>query len=261
MINYYFGYINPLSTDKMILLFNEELKKQSNSQLQIDQFNGKKPTEFAIRAYESITTSITRTAASAGATKVLREFTIDKTIPLWSTLPSRKAHVMRLKLPNELDYLFTKDFKFSAPSRITKELKVAPNPFAEGALRIAYHAWDQDHGKHRVLKQFKYIGSGENSLKRYFEELEVQTVSAKFALEYKSVMPTSNINFAMTKVVHFFQEKKPIFYSMEPFMVGEYAKWSNNAGWWARTKDGEELATFSHWTYARSGGLMYVVSL
>ncbi|KAI3640277.1 hypothetical protein MIR68_001155 [Amoeboaphelidium protococcarum] len=167
-----------------------------------------------------------------------------------------------MKLPPSTDELLKSD---SSSSVCEKKIrcKVAPQPFAFGSLRLAYHARliQPDSGdKQVVMKQFKHVGSGENVIKRYVEDLECQTVAAHFAKQFKRVYPPSPIAFAKTKVMKFYTFKTEQV-SVEPYMPGEYKKWSNNSGIWIKDDDGSLMAAFSHWTFVESRGQILVCDL
>lgn len=56
-IQYYFGYINN-STDKMISVFNESLRRKSNNRLTIRQFEAEKPYQIADAACKYVPESV-----------------------------------------------------------------------------------------------------------------------------------------------------------------------------------------------------------
>ena len=56
-IQYYFGHINN-STDKMISVFNESLRRKSNNCLTIRQFEARKPYQIADAACKYVSESV-----------------------------------------------------------------------------------------------------------------------------------------------------------------------------------------------------------
>ena len=53
-IQYWFGYINKTHTDKMIKIFNESLRRQSDQHLLIRQFDAIKPTVISEAIQRSV---------------------------------------------------------------------------------------------------------------------------------------------------------------------------------------------------------------
>jgi hypothetical protein len=123
---------------------------------------------------------------------------------------------MKAELPKLDDLAGDMNYK-----EITITLKKAPHPFAEGALRLAYHALDVSHSKKIVLKESKRLGKRQNSLKRFLVDMECQTVAARLALTYnEECKPEIPIRFAVAKVVHVKEVKSPIYYALEPYIEG-----------------------------------------
>ena len=57
-IQYWFGYINKSTTDKMISVFNDSLRRVSHQQLLIRQFEAIKPNEVSDAVHKSLTASV-----------------------------------------------------------------------------------------------------------------------------------------------------------------------------------------------------------
>eukprot|EP01127_Copromyxa_protea_P001223 TRINITY_DN1123_c0_g1_i4.p1 TRINITY_DN1123_c0_g1~~TRINITY_DN1123_c0_g1_i4.p1 ORF type:complete len:223 (+),score=21.43 TRINITY_DN1123_c0_g1_i4:327-995(+) len=144
-----------------------------------------------------------------------------------------------------------------------REVKIAPQPFAEGAERLAYHMLEQKHGNLRLVgKEFKFLGSRKNSKANYLLQMEIQTIAARLAHSFNMAYPSEEpIKFLLTKCMHFMNRSKPIYFSAEPLILGDYVKYSNNAGWVNNKIDSELFNTFSHWTWAATNGYLIIVDL
>lgn len=57
-IQYWFGYINRSSTDQMIGIFNDYLKRKSDQRLIIRQVDATDPEELASTVQKSVTASV-----------------------------------------------------------------------------------------------------------------------------------------------------------------------------------------------------------
>jgi Alpha-kinase family/Zinc finger C-x8-C-x5-C-x3-H type (and similar) len=263
--NYYFGFIRSGNTDQMIDVFNEYLHE--NGQLStIVQFNAMDPTTVVESAYMAVTESIACSVA-AGADgpacrRSLRKFKLHRErFTNWDSIASSKYLVHRFDLPASVDNMLKSGYEL-ALSKITVCYKRAPDPFAEGGLRVAYHARDVTHGKDVVFKECKYVGSRSNSLKAYFEDMETQTVAAKMAMVFNEKVDHSlQIKFAVAKVVKRLSGTTTTYYALEPLIAGEYRKFNSNSGWVADGSLGHTMQAFSHWTWWYTYGRLMVVDL
>ena len=168
---------------------------------------------------------------------------------------------MSFVLP-KIDSILPVDSRLSM-TKITIDVKIAPNPFAEGNARIAFHGIEVSHSNKKVVfKESKRTGKGSNAMKRYIEDMETQTISAALALEFsqKVSLPTP-IKFGVAKIAVFPKtQQNPLrFMARETLLVGDYEKFNNNAG--VVVAGSEDLQAFSHWTYVRTKGKMIVVDL
>ncbi|KAM9985766.1 hypothetical protein ACTFIZ_012401 [Dictyostelium cf. discoideum] len=264
-INYYFGHINLEAT---------ELK---NYQKIINSFDSKETSKMNERIFISIEESISVSKLvlteqylghdidrSTGKPRSEREFKIDTNMDIdFGTLPYIQMLQTKFKMPSDIVTCLSSSYEMKL-NEITISIKIAPNPFSQGACRLAYLGIDE-HGKKVVLKQSKFIGGRENSKKRYFESMECQTIAAKFALEFnKQLSLTSSehqITFTVAKVLQMKHSEKPMYFGIETFINGEYQKYNSNCGWLKDDAMSEILQTFFHWTYQESKNKAIVVDI
>jgi len=257
-MNYFFGYIRPTATNKMISKFNQTLASVSNGQLMIAQFDGNEG-DFIKHAFESVKSSISVSTSSKGGTLKKTIKTIQNAPPLEALRSAQleTGDLTRCELPSSLSEILELGFK-STFSTSKVNLRIASNPFSEGAIRYAFYASDEDTKKTSVLKRFKYEGQNETP-KPFLIEIETQSVAAFLLNEFKKVCPESKASYVVASVV----KLKGEFAFLEPFIEGKYKKWSNNAGTYENdgTTTGELLQAFSHWTYVTSHGHFLVCDL
>lgn len=312
-IQYWFGNICPNLTDLMVKALSEALVGAGGARIQT--FNAlADPTELSrsisslssVSIMTTITTmTATRTRTDSKSTtkksddkkdktgddkgdvkngipptddhRVLREYQIDPTVPKWKKLPICEAFEIRFKMPS-FERVVRDDCNFQTSSQ-KLFLKIAPEPFAEGALRLAYRARlytsakaDESTAVDMVLKRSKYVSALEDSAKRAFVDLETSATAASLVAHYKTQVPASRIVLASASVVKFFNDPhatkkkdkytiKVSYFSLEKYFPGEYEKWSSNNGWTSAAPLANELSAFSHWTWQVTGGKLMVTDL
>ncbi|CAG9460203.1 unnamed protein product [Pedinophyceae sp. YPF-701] len=163
--------------------------------------------------------------------------------------------------------------------------KIRENPFAFGSFKAAFLAQEQlmpgarvarfdpmgnkeilstsAHNKKPliVLKEYQTVGAGENSARRYKQELGAAAAARALAIDFNRVLAEAQpgvkhktLSFMQPSFV-FFQKKlsngsaQQIFMLQEPLVEGKFIKWSSNAGY-INTAEWDAIAhAFTHWTY------------
>lgn len=161
----------------------------------------------------------------------------------------------------------------------TMYMRRAPEPFAEGQIRLAYHG--QLNRKHddlhlekseMILKAYKHTGGYVNDLDQYLKQMEISNIVYFLATEYnKSSRPrhcatiqclqncvieeTSDINESSGD--RRFCAEPPL-----PIATGaEFTKYSNNTGYWNDDEIDETLLRFTLYTYEITGEYLMVTDL
>ncbi|EFA77641.1 hypothetical protein PPL_12248 [Heterostelium album PN500] len=202
-INYFFGHIVKSATSKMIDIFNKRLALLSKNMRTINTFDSKDISTLSTHLLKSVESSISSSRSTLTSQlvdkepRIPKEYIIVKEVPYFPTLPLIQMEIIHLKIPNSLDACLGENYKYS-PFTEGIEIKMAPQPFSQGGNRLAYHAVDKD-GNRKVVKQSKFKGETHNSMKRYFEEIECQTVAAKFAFDFNHLRGKQDINFTFAK--------------------------------------------------------------
>lgn len=194
--------------------------------------------------------------------------------PNWesiATLQGQKTKHIRYSQVNEmLDKIRTKQ------SLELEEVKwcsvqIAQNPFSsEGSIRWPYYAQVATvpgpvSSSPMVVKRFKTpLGKDVRELhkkEKYFEQMEVQTVSAHMATEFNKRIR----NLPGVKMVEFTEvsvlEVEGNFYNMEMLLLGKWIKYNNNGGFINLEEYRATLQAFTHWTYEYSDKLLMVTDL
>ena len=213
---------------------------------------------------------------SGRATSTKKEFTLDTKIPTtadWSAIPSKHYHCDSYVLPSidavtesKISSVLTSSLKLQSHEG---SIKIAPNPFAKGALRIAYHAINKLESdsvsvfsEKCVVKDYIEMKVRENALKKHLSEQETQAVASFLANCFNRVKPkgAKEIFFLQTEVLKM-DGDSGVCLSKEPWISGDYKKFNNNWGWVDEADYSASIQAFSHWTYDISSQFLIVVDL
>lgn len=174
--------------------------------------------------------------------------------------------------------------------KITVYVKIAPFPFATGAVRLAYHAraytdasLNESTAKHVVMKLMKYTGEREGKYKHYIQELEAATVAAKLAIDYNAEIArkrirASPIRFGVVRIAQFTQDptdhnsassssskavvdEDRLIFNKEAYIDGTYEKFTTNSGFVEDSDLAREFSSFSHWSWSATNCHVMVVDL
>ncbi|KYQ89471.1 protein serine/threonine kinase [Tieghemostelium lacteum] len=266
-LNYYFGHIDLSSTGKMIDIFDKSLKFVSKNQKSISSFDSKDTSTLNEKIFNSVSESISITksmltakfSGTIATPTTERDFKIDAIEPNWADISGIIMLQKTFHLPSNLKTCLEPTYDMRL-NEITSTIKMAPNPFSQGAFRLAYYGINE-HGKKIVLKQSKLIGGGHNSLKTYYQAMECQTIAAKFGIEFNAVRGKKEITFTIAKVLQVKSSETPTYYGLETYIEGKYEKYNSNAGWKSDNPETAIFQTFSHWTYNISNGKAMVIDI
>jgi hypothetical protein len=225
-------------------------------------------------------------------TSTLRNFALVESMPStheWKNYPALKVKVFRnatikslgaLKTPIRFGLLrigLGAKFKTAKTHHSTMLMRRSQNPFAQGAIRIAFHGQlaraeeELDLSKSSmVMKAFKHIGKGVNDRDQYLKQMEVSNIAHFLAEEYNksTVRPQqcSTIHFLPVCVV---EEEASIREKMgerrfcvePPLPTGTFQQYSNNTGYWNEDILDETLLRFTMWTYTVTEGYLMITDL
>ncbi|XP_046841768.1 alpha-protein kinase vwkA-like [Xenia sp. Carnegie-2017] len=191
-----------------------------------------------------------------------REFKIEERIPNWFSITAKKVLVSKFEIPDDSNNL-QKELKRSTD--VESNIKIAPNPFAQGRSCIAFYGkYEQDYGKPLlVLKQFKDLSKSQ--ITSYVEKMEIRCVAVALANKFNAINPKSvgkvKLSFDQLSVATVTEYARKIHYTMERYIPGKYVKFNNSAGFVNENVYTATLSAFSHWTYCVTDGYLMVVDL
>ncbi|EGC37011.1 myosin heavy chain kinase A [Dictyostelium purpureum] len=215
--------------------------------------------------------------------------------PITSSQSSPKLDKELLSSEGENGVLWEYDPIINKWIRLAIKLKVERKPFAEGALREAYHTvslgvtTDENYplppkhsfpaidfispisknneamaqlksGTKFVLKLYKKEAEQQTSRELYFEDVKMQMVCRDWGHKFNQKKPPKKIEFLMSWVVELVdRNSQPVLCSIEPLLVGEFKK--NNSNYGAVLTNRSTPQAFSHFTYELSNKQMIIVDI
>ncbi|CAF1506990.1 unnamed protein product, partial [Didymodactylos carnosus] len=204
-VKYYFGRLTS-TTDKMI----EQFRNYAENKITIEEIDLNKFENLLPFIVESISQSISATTSSllrshaendpeavnanhTSAKNNQRNIVFQKTEPTWSNITSKRVQVIRYECNEQLQ---------CTPRTQSWHIKIAENPFSEGALRLAYYGLMQykDHWEKVVLKEYKHTNRGANTKDKYLDVLDCQTIACYFALEFNEIPQLNNLTVYVKKI-------------------------------------------------------------
>lgn len=259
-VQYWFGYINKTYTDKMISMFNDSLRRLSEQRMLIRQFDAVQPSEVGQAVHRSVTASVFASEAAkkrhSESTHWILRFRTGVRVAYWSGTERRPP-------PGQLTLRRLQEGIQHEPPSVPFCFKCAPNPFTEGEESAVFHAYDVNSKRHVVLKQFRRDDKEHGCLDSYMKVAEAQRVAAAYAYEFnidknkpEGILP---VDFVPADVV---ECRDGSYYIYEPFMEGRFEKFNNNQGVVAsKSSYSQQLQTFSHYTWEKSGKSLLVCDL
>ena len=251
-IQYWFGYINKASTDKMISIFNDSLKEHSKQTLLLRQFEAVQPEQIRDAVHKSVTASVTATEAKKASARSL-----DSSAVNWSSISEKQATktpVVGTKTVQDLQG----GLKLSPPS-VRCTLKMAPNPFTDGEESVVFKGLDTGRNSQTTLKQLKAAG---NSYEKYEKMQEIQVIASAYAHEFNTDARKPShlqaIEFIKVDVVNV----GGTYYILQEFIDGKFEKYNTNNGIICpNPPQSDMMQAFSHFTYVQSSGSLLICDL
>ncbi|KAJ3441248.1 alpha-protein kinase vwka [Anaeramoeba flamelloides] len=132
----------------------------------------------------------------------------------------------------------------------------------KGTFRECYKLIDLASGDLLVSKQYIYSEETkrQNGINCKKESL-IQFISKKLAQRFNSENPYKAVDFLESFVYYFPDRKKHCWTIVEPYLKGEYVKYSNNGGYKIGNNQYLTTQAFSHYTYEFTKGQLIVVDL
>ena len=207
-----------------------------------------------------MTDSVTCSVAAKKA--AVRKFTLDSTVPNWSSTSIIEKYGKKTPPPGPKRLTDIQGSLTCERPSVQICFKIAPNPFAEGTESLVHHAYDYTNNRRVVLKQYKRSAAEFNTLDSYMKKLEVHTIASAYAREFDSDKQRPNsacsFSFAPLDVVHC---PGDLCYLLEPFISGKIEKFNNNTGVVVTNQYSETFQAFSHYTWVKSGKTLLVCDL
>lgn len=288
-LQYYFGRINR-ECDTMLDIFSRHLGQK------IDVHDVSNPGSMAASVTASIMDSVSRSSSTSHESRPVRLPPMDKHVPKWGMLPVLNATLLTYALPKSMSEITSMDAFDQTVVR--GYVQVAPKPFANGTVRLAYYArrlfTDGDHRvtdvprtvdttfhavDEIVLKDYikpREIESLTRS--RFMVDLETQTVAAKLAFDFNEKLsrtsraPNLKLKYLMSKLARIENPDGSFrFMAMEKLFRGDVTmvKYTNNYSF-VRVGDAHDedfhersalAVAFSHFTYEYSNKYLMVTDL
>ncbi|KAI6185381.1 Efk-1 [Aphelenchoides besseyi] len=278
-VDYYFGRIN-YSTDKMIKKFGRANKQP------VVQFNVGDVQNILTSVITAVRESLSLTSRCSSVDSMNSrlteiESTLIQKVPDRSECAEVEAIFETFELPANLKHII-EDKPLNRRQLPGTSLRIALRPFAMGAERVVYYAWNLKTNQALVLKQFHSLKSGVNK-GNYDAANQLQNTVAFLAEEFmrairsKMELPKlpAIIRVVRPKTVLVLADKgrNAKFYSSEPLFDAEshFIRFTTNADYVisnnrataydVTSKQVDLLTAFSHWTYHITKGELMVVDL
>ncbi|OMJ84859.1 hypothetical protein SteCoe_13986 [Stentor coeruleus] len=155
-------------------------------------------------------------------------------------------------------------------------IQITINPVEEGEMRFAFYAmvkltgklsWTNNR-KRGVVKESRYQGTS-NSRENLEKQAHIQAIALYLADRFNEKLDEYKID--SKKIIYVPVELLKIpsrpegkkFYTLEPFIDGNYLKFNNNNGFVNKEQEALHpiLQTFTHFTYCYSNGLVMVTDI
>ena len=242
---------------------------------------------------ESVTASALKVVSASAMVRAdkaspERKFVIDPRKPVTGKLPEIEAISIAFAMPDTISQCCDSERSLTFIRKNTS-VRIAPNPFSKGAVRLAYHGSSifRSKGSHEkdalhseddvVLKEFiRFPANHKLDAARYFADLETQTIASKMAIEFSSAVEGMGfpfkLKFLKATIIRMPGDSNGARYmSIEKLYHGgvEMVKYTSNHKFvnttnpadhnWAKKID--FLLAFSHFTYEKSRAYLVVTDL
>jgi hypothetical protein len=275
-ILYFFTEINTI-TQKMIEEFNKELEQIENgNQIRTFKLNSAEDLTTAFISTVTLTIENTRSITLNSNPGVLKDKIINKENRNFeiSSLKEHEAEILEFEFDGDLNtikdlmkkYIDKNSDKklenFMKIKRETTQVFLCDEPFAKGNLRFAYSALVKRSNKLEkfVAKNSLYKDEKKDSYQN-FKQMIILQIIAKYLAETfikdsKSQMSVKFLNIYIMQLTDTGE-----YYTIEEYLDGNFAKWSNNLGYVNENEYSYTLDAFSHWSYAKTDHYLVVSDL
>ena len=160
-------------------------------------------------------------------------------------------------------------------SRRDALIQIITNPVAEGEMRLAYSALVTEGAdytdlilpepKKSIIKESKFKGHL-NSEKILIGQANIQLIAIYLAREFNSALRQSGLEFKeifYITVEILYRPSNKAYYTLEPYISGNYIKFNNNNGWIDKHQEiyHSVLQAFSHFTLCYSKGTLMITDV
>eukprot|EP01034_Spumella_vulgaris_P039414 gene39414-48708_t len=239
-VQYYFGKITDY-TDKMITRFNQIMGGTVPFVTTTPITASTLMSVVSSSVSSSLTPTLSTTARAGGETHKMTD------------VVGHRYHLRNTVSQADLLAMVSDVCLENFPDSALANIKIAPQPFAKGAMKAAFYGYDCTARQPVVFKQSMAAKESQRSLAKYEAFLVCHYAAHYFALEFNKIKPT----YLRAR------EGQPYFLQEEQ-LVGTFEKFNNNAGYCqpSPTAHGTEhnpVQAFSHWTHHVTGGALMVV--
>ena len=276
-IKYLFGRIKGDKTDKMIREFNEIMRQATDDEfLLMVKTVDVSPASFMQAASDTLTSSNSTLIISASRSSrtgedskgPTKDYEIVDGEPTWPSIRAEPGTCYHATSPSSIvEIIGGTTAAFFASSGLVGTFKIAECPFAQGEVRYAFYAQQNEGGtfEAKIQKEFKAQDAERNTFAKYQEALFTHIAAKFLADEFNKVKPgeCESITYCEASIVEYHTREPPVYVMQEEKLPGEqhYKKFSSNTGYVAPGEDYAAIAAFSHWTFHASSGELMVTDL
>eukprot|EP00667_Euglena_gracilis_P015585 EG_transcript_16220 len=155
---------------------------------------------------------------------------------------------------------YTYDVQADKWTQSTGLVLLEASPFDEGSMRAAFCMLDpsKPEGQQRYVAKMSKNPKEDKST--YFLDVEMQALAKLFAEEFNKRKPPKPVDFNEASVVKCLERRGQPLLAVEPWLEGNFNKYSNNYGF-VSYDDRNTPQAFSHFTYCHSGGKLLICDI
>lgn len=171
-----------------------------------------------------------------------------------------KLHTVDPKTVPEKVIKYTYDVYTDKWTQSTGQVLLEASPFDEGSMRAAFCMLDpsKPEGQQRYVAKMSKNPKEDKST--YFLDVEMQALAKLFAEEFNKRKPPKAVDFNEASVLKCLERRGQPLLAVEPWMEGNFSKYSNNYGF-VSYDDRNTPQAFSHFTYCHSGGKLLICDI
>ncbi|KAJ6232867.1 alpha-protein kinase vwka [Anaeramoeba flamelloides] len=142
------------------------------------------------------------------------------------------------------------------------KVRISKKPLGKGHFRLCYHMVDCQYGENLVCKKFIETQKTDNQIEvACFNEMVLQYLSKKLAKKFNRTLPKKSVDFVDSFVVKFPEKIGNKTANAEPYLQGNYQKYSNNGRWKNSDIINSTAQVFSHFTWYITHQKLIVVDI